>query len=194
MKKSNVKYKRKTQHRKTNPAPYLVLNIICPLIVLGTSKSIWMSYVEGLSNVSLYSVASASYPLGVIPECRDIKRSQAARRHRSGMPLYVRSRNFPSFDGRMSQFSTLPPCSRFSGTSIRFHLAILEASFGGTIAGGRVLTALAVGVAVGGPAPTVDTFLRSGAAVRRTSRSCEVIEKKPNLISQTRMNTCRKTF
>ena len=40
------------QAKKTYPIPYRVLNITCPLIVRGTSRSIWISYEEGTSILS----------------------------------------------------------------------------------------------------------------------------------------------
>ena len=36
----------------THPIPYRVLNITCPLIVRGTSRSIWISYEDGSSILS----------------------------------------------------------------------------------------------------------------------------------------------
>lgn len=39
-------------NQATYPIPYRVLNMTCPLIVRGTSRSIWISYDEGMSILS----------------------------------------------------------------------------------------------------------------------------------------------
>jgi len=44
-----VSFKDTIKSQATYPIPYRVLNITCPLIVRGTSRSIWTSYEEGMS-------------------------------------------------------------------------------------------------------------------------------------------------
>ena len=109
-------------------------------------------------------------PRGLIPEYRDNKRSQAALLHRSGIPLYIRSRNLVSLQ-RLIQLSTLPPCSRFCGTSMSVHLETREDSLGGTVTGGRELREDAFGEVFGGPPVVMDNRLRRGAEYNRTRRS-----------------------
>ena len=132
-----------------------------------------MSYVEGFPKPSRYSSARVWW---VIPENLDIKKSQAARRHRSGIPLYVRSRSLDSADGFKRQASTLPPYSRFCGWSIRVHLDMRKGSLIGTETGGSALTVIAFAGEVGGPAGARESFLRRGIELSRTSRSWEVTE------------------
>jgi len=165
--------------RGAHPAPYLVLNITCPLIVLGTSKSICTSYFEGLSSPSLYSslnLATSRYPVLAI---LFISKSHAAPRHRSGIPLYTRSRNFDSLADRIHHVSTLPPGSRELGCNIRVHLAIRVLSLKGCTWGGKDLRDVAVAATDDGPAEARERRFVRGAALRRINRSWEGTEKKP---------------
>lgn len=164
---------------KTHPAPYRVLNIICPLIVLGTSKSICTSYLDGLSNPSLYSSPKRTNSRYPILANRLMSKSQAVARHRSGIPLYTRSRSFDSFDGRIRHVSILPPGSREAGCSIRVHFAIRKFSLSGWGDNGSVLSEMAVAETEGGPAETGANRFVKGAAFSRINRSCEGIVKKP---------------
>jgi hypothetical protein len=82
----------------TYPIPYLVLNMTCPLIVRGTSRSIWISNVEGRSIESRYSTPSVSARFNSFADFWEvsfafpsISVNHAAARHRSGMPLYTLS-------------------------------------------------------------------------------------------------------
>jgi len=56
-----------------------------------------------------------------------------------------------------------------------------EASLGGTDTTGKQSRVGAFGEAVEGPGGAVESFLSKGAELRRISRSCETIEKKPYL-------------
>lgn len=164
---------------EAHPAPYLVLNITCPLIVLGTSKSICTSYFDGLSSPSLYS--SLSLTTSRLPEHANllINRSHAAPRHRSGIPLYTRSRSFGSLADRIHHVSTLPPRSRELGCNIRVHLAIRVLSLRGCTRDGKVLRDVAVAATDDGPAAAGERRFVRGAVLRRINRSWEGTEKKP---------------
>lgn len=96
-------------------------------------------------------------------EKRVISRSQAALRHLSGIPLYIRSRSLDSFEARIRQPSTLLPCPAILGTSIRVHLSMRDDSLGDTVAGGKELIIIALGGAEGGPGEATVNFLSKGA-------------------------------
>lgn len=90
-----------------------------------------------------------------------MSKSQAVARHRSGIPLYTRSRSFDSFDARTRQVWMLPPESRDAGSNIRVHLAIREVSLRGWREEGNDLREIALAGTDGGPAETGVCLSRS---------------------------------
>lgn len=108
-----------------------------------------------------------------------MSKSQAVARHRSGIPLYTRSRSLDSFDALILHVWILPPESREAGCNIRVHLDIREVSLREWREGGNDLREVALAETDGGPAETGENRFVKGAAVSRINRSCEGIVKKP---------------
>ena len=165
----------------TYPMPYRVRNSTCPPIVLGTSRSICTSYVDGSSKAFRYaseSLWSSCLPVFVY---RFINTSHAALRQQSGIPLNVRSRTLRSLDDLMSHISTFPPASRDRATSMRPHFAIREPSLAGVgLAGWRGSSG-----GLAGPLGTAVDICASGrekgAEGMAMRRSWEGVVKKPYL-------------